>query len=99
MTNKRVKLALLVSAALAVGQAVAIEQVEIKSHQLKKIVIDNLEFKDFDKDGKLSPFEDWRLSPEVRAKDLLSKLSLEEKAGLMMHGNAKSLGDELGHGE
>ena len=99
MTNKLVKLALLVSAALAVGQSVAIEQVEIKSHQLKKIVIDNLEFKDFDKDGKLSPFEDWRLSPEVRAKDLLSKLSLEEKAGLMMHGNAKSLGDELGHGD
>ena len=99
MTNKIVKLTLLVSATLVAGQALAIEQAELKSQQLKKIVVDNLEFKDFDRDGKLSPFEDWRLSPEVRAQDLLTKLSLEEKAGLMMHGNARSIGDELGHGD
>ena len=99
MTNKIVKLALLISATLAAGQALAIKQAELKSYQLKNIVVDNLKFKDFDRDGKLSPFEDWRLSPEVRAQDLLTKLSLEEKAGLMMHGNAKSIGDELGHGD
>ncbi len=99
MTNKIVKLALLISATFAAGQALAIKQAELKSYQLKNIVVDNLKFKDFDRDGKLSPFEDWRLSPEVRAQDLLTKLSLEEKAGLMMHGNAKSIGDELGHGD
>src|SRR5262249_11321222 len=42
--------------------------------------------------GKLDPYEDWRLTPEVRARDLVSRLTLEEKAGLMMHGTARSVG-------
>lgn len=99
MTSKIVKLTLLISATLVTGQALALKQIGLKSHQLKNIVVDNLKFKDFDRDGKLSPFEDWRLSPEVRAQDLLAKLSLEEKAGLMMHGNAKAYGSEIGHGD
>lgn len=99
MTSKIVKLTLLISATLVTGQALALKQIELKSHQLKNIVVDHLKFKDFDRDGKLSPFEDWRLSPEVRAQDLLAKLSLEEKAGLMMHGNAKAYGSEIGHGD
>lgn len=42
-------------------------------------------FKDLNKDGKLDPYEDWRLPIEVRAKDLASKLSIEEIAGLMLY--------------
>ncbi|MEO6001060.1 MAG: hypothetical protein ABIN89_29690 [Chitinophagaceae bacterium] len=37
-----------------------------------------------DKNGKLDKYEDWRLTNEERAKDLLSKMSLEEKIGLML---------------
>jgi beta-glucosidase len=42
-----------------------------------------LQFKDLNKNGELDPYEDWRLTPEERAEDLLSKMTLEEKAGLM----------------
>src|SRR5665647_3357423 len=46
--------------------------------------IGNLEFKDLNKDGHLDKYEDWRLSPEERSADLLSKMSVEEKAGFML---------------
>ncbi|MBQ1490399.1 MAG: beta-glucosidase, partial [Blautia sp.] len=46
---------------------------------------DGLFFKDFEGDGVLYPYEDWRLSPLERAKDLSERLSVEEMAGLMMY--------------
>ncbi|SDB06167.1 glycoside hydrolase family 3 N-terminal domain-containing protein [Butyrivibrio sp. INlla16] len=46
---------------------------------------DGLFFKDSEGTGELLPYEDWRLSPEERAKDLASRLSVEEIAGLMMY--------------
>src|ERR1041384_498545 len=51
-----------------------------------------LKFKDLNRDGRLEPYEDWRLSPSARARDLVSRLTLEEKAGMMMHGTARSSG-------
>ncbi|MET3922022.1 glycoside hydrolase family 3 N-terminal domain-containing protein [Arthrobacter sp. UYEF20] len=41
------------------------------------------EFRDLNADGKLNIYEDWRQSPEKRAADLVSRMTLEEKAGLM----------------
>jgi len=49
---------------------------------------DGLQFKDMNKNGQLEPYEDWRLSAQERAKDLQARLTLAEKAGLMMHGTA-----------
>ena len=46
---------------------------------------DGLYFKDLARTGKLLPYEDWRLDAETRAKDLASRLSVEEIAGLMMY--------------
>ncbi len=46
---------------------------------------DGLFFKDSEGTGELLPYEDWRLSPEDRAKDLAKRLSIEEIAGLMMY--------------
>ncbi|WP_026665836.1 glycoside hydrolase family 3 protein [Butyrivibrio sp. FC2001] len=46
---------------------------------------DGLFFKDLERTGELVPYEDWRLTPEERAKDLASRLSVEEMAGLMMY--------------
>ncbi|MBT4522726.1 MAG: glycoside hydrolase family 3 protein [Halieaceae bacterium] len=40
-------------------------------------------FRDLNKNGQLDPYEDFRLSPDQRTDDLLSKMSLEEKAGSM----------------
>lgn len=52
---------------------------------IKIITVDGLPFKDFIGDGKLLPYEDWRLPAEERAKDLASRLSIEEIAGLMLY--------------
>ncbi|WP_300686029.1 glycoside hydrolase family 3 N-terminal domain-containing protein [Chryseobacterium sp.] len=42
-------------------------------------------FKDLNKNGKLDQYEDWRLPVEERAKDLASKMSIEQIAGLMLY--------------
>ena len=46
---------------------------------------DGLPFKDLNGNGKLDPYEDWRRPVEERVDDLLTQMSLEEKAGLMVH--------------
>ena len=46
-------------------------------------------YRDLNRDGRmLEPYEDWRLPPGARATDLLSRMTLAEKAGAMMHGTA-----------
>ena len=44
-----------------------------------------LKFKDLAGTGELLPYEDWRLTDEVRARDLAGRLSIEEIAGLMLY--------------
>ena len=51
----------------------------------KTIGKDGLFFRDLEGTGELLPFEDWRLTPEERARDLASRLTVEEIAGLMMY--------------
>lgn len=46
---------------------------------------DGLQFKDLNKNGKLDPYEDWRLPSEERAKDLAKQMSVEQIAGLMLY--------------
>ena len=48
-------------------------------------------FKDLNKNGELDPYEDWRLSVDERAKDLASKMSIEEIAGLMLYSSHQSI--------
>ena len=50
------------------------------------ITVDGLQFKDSNGNGTLEPFEDWRLSESCRAKDLVSRLALDQKAGVMWAG-------------
>jgi beta-glucosidase len=59
---------------------------------MKTLHVDGLTFRDLDHDGVLGPYEDHRLSAEARARDLLSRMTLAEKAGTMMHGTARSHG-------
>src|SRR6266436_4785454 len=56
---------------------------------------DGIEFKDLNRNGVLDPYEDWRLSPDQRARDLVARMTLEEKAGAMMHGTARSVGGPM----
>lgn len=46
---------------------------------------DGLYFRDLERTGTLLPYEDWRLTPQERAKDLAARLTVEEIAGLMMY--------------
>lgn len=50
---------------------------------MKIIEVDGFGFKDFEGDGKLAPYADWRLPAEQRAEDLAGRLSVEQIAGLM----------------
>ena len=52
---------------------------------VKILMVDGLSFKDLNKNGKLDKYEDWRLPVDERAKDLASKLSVEQIAGLMLY--------------
>ena len=51
-------------------------------------------FKDLNRNGKLDVYEDWRKSPERRAADLASQLSIEEIAGLMLYSGHQSVPSE-----
>ncbi len=62
------------------------QQPDLSTRALDLLTIDGYQFKDHNKNGELDSYEDWRLSPEQRAADLISQMSVEEKAGLMMHG-------------
>ncbi|MEG3765285.1 glycoside hydrolase family 3 protein [Alteromonas sp. 14N.309.X.WAT.G.H12] len=53
---------------------------------------DGLQFKDLNKDGTLNPYEDWRLSAAERAQDLVSRMTLAEKAGALLHGSMSTFG-------
>lgn len=46
---------------------------------------DGTRYRDLNGNGVLDPYEDPRLSPEERTEDLLARLSLPEKAGLLFH--------------
>ena len=45
--------------------------------------VDGYKFKDMNKNGKLDPYEDWRLDTETRVNDLISQMTPEEEAGLL----------------
>ena len=52
---------------------------------VKIITVDGLSYKDLNKNGKLDKYEDWRLSVDVRARDLASQMTIDQIAGLMLY--------------
>ncbi|WP_156288657.1 glycoside hydrolase family 3 protein [Oceanobacillus salinisoli] len=51
----------------------------------KPLIEENgLKFKDLNNNGKLDPYEDWRLSPKERAENLVSLMNMDEKIGMML---------------
>lgn len=96
---KKYSLSLMISTALFVPFTTqSAEQAQLGYRVVSIIQQDGLNFKDLDKDSKLTPYEDWRLSSNQRAKDLVSRMTLEEKAGVMMHGSAPTPESIIGVG-
>jgi beta-glucosidase len=58
---------------------------------VKLLTVDGLAFKDLNKNQKLDKYEDWRLSFDERAKDLASKMTIEQIAGLMLYSGHQSV--------
>jgi len=58
---------------------------------VKLLTDEGYAFKDLNKDGKLEPYEDWRLSATERAEDLASRMSIEQMAGLMLYSAHQSI--------
>ena len=58
---------------------------------VKIITIDGLSFKDLNRNGKLDKYEDWRLPVDERAKDLASKMSIDQIAGLMLYSGHQAI--------
>ena len=60
---------------------------------------DGLWFKDLNRNGRLDNYEDWRLPLDVRVNDLVSQLSDEEIAGLMLYSAHQQIpSPEVGYG-
>ena len=60
-------------------------QPDLGSREKPTIALGGLRFRDLNGDGSLAQYEDWRLSPEKRASDLVRRMTLAEKVGAMMH--------------
>jgi beta-glucosidase len=86
------------AAALAIGAAAkpTVSQPHLSTRDVPLLLLDGYRFRDLDRNGKLSPFEDWRLTPEERATDLVSRMTLEDKAGTMMHSSLAGIGSPIG---
>ncbi|WP_428666064.1 glycoside hydrolase family 3 N-terminal domain-containing protein [Runella sp.] len=69
-------------------------QPKLGHRSAKVLTINNLQFKDLNKNGKLDPYEDWRLPNDARIKDLLSQMTLEEKIGFMIISTTRLKGDQ-----
>jgi beta-glucosidase len=60
-------------------------QPKIEARKAQVLSKDGLKFRDLNKNGTLDRYEDWRLPLEQRVTDLVSKMTVEEKVGLMIH--------------
>ena len=60
-------------------------QPELGARVKNIISVDGYDFKDLNDNGELDPYEDWRLSAEERADDLLGRMDATQMAAQMVH--------------
>ena len=60
-------------------------QPELAARVKDIIEVDGLRFKDLNDNGELDPYEDWRLTAEERADDLISQMDIDQQASQMVH--------------
>jgi len=79
---------------IAAHRLPAPHQPQLGSRTIPILHLRGLAFRDLNRDGRLEPYEDWRLPPARRAADLLSRMTLDEKIGQMMHGSLNTNGGD-----
>ena len=73
-------------------------QVTVHSITAPVLTIGGRQFRDLNRNGVLDAYEDWRLTSAVRAADLVSRMTVDEKAGAAVHGTAPITGGPLASG-
>ena len=58
---------------------------------VKILEVEGLAFKDLNRNDTLDLYEDWRATPEDRARDLASRISIDEISGLMLYSMHQSI--------
>ncbi|WP_394990159.1 glycoside hydrolase family 3 N-terminal domain-containing protein [Emticicia sp.] len=94
--RSKTKIVLYVGLLVAITNVFAqkpVAQPQLGKRSAEILKINNLEFKDLNKNKKLDKYEDWRLPNEVRIKDLISQMTIEEKIGFMIISTTRLAGD------
>lgn len=79
--------ALAVAAALLVAHAAAPAagaQLPVRARAKPTLTVGGERFKDLNANGRLDRYEDWRLPVAARVSDLVGRMTLEEKAGMLL---------------
>lgn len=88
MTNptgaRAVRLAAACATLMLAGRAAGFEQPVIGVRTRAVLSQDGHQFRDANGNGRLDAYEDWRLPAEARAADLVARMSLADKAGMML---------------
>ena len=59
-------------------------QAQLESRLKQSMQVDGYSFKDLNSNAALDPYEDWRLPINDRVSDLVARMTLSEKAGMML---------------
>ncbi|MFN4096034.1 MAG: hypothetical protein ACK4GG_04645, partial [Sphingomonas sp.] len=59
-------------------------QPQVAARSKPILTVGGQRFKDLNASGTLDRYEDWRIAPELRARDLVARMTLAEKAGMML---------------
>ncbi|MFT3917091.1 MAG: glycoside hydrolase family 3 N-terminal domain-containing protein [Anaeromyxobacteraceae bacterium] len=70
--------------------------VEVPYTQKAKITVDGKDFRDLNHNTTLERYEDWRYSPLCRARDLVKRMTVPQKVGLMNSGGSLGNGSNDG---
>ena len=72
---RKVPASLILGLAASLGAAARAQtaQPRLGTRGVPIIEQDGLRFKDLNRNGKLDPYEDWRLGPETRSRDLVAR--------------------------
>src|SRR6185436_8436443 len=98
MITKRTHLAILLACAVQPLAVASSQQPSLGAVSVPLLTVGGLRFKDLNRNGRLDPYEDWRLTSHVRAADLVAQMTLEEKAGSAVHGTAPIGGGPMASG-
>ena len=75
---------LFVLCADVLGQGTYLSQPALDTRVAEILHLDGLRFKDLNKNGRVDVYEDWRQPVDRRVENLLSHMTLEEKAGMLL---------------